>query len=149
MTFEEQGQPNLRAFAVHREDWELSKKIIYQSKIRCVVSTFKPFKLAETAGILSALLQQGISLLMTHLCPIFRTFLARGYTPKAWRQVKVMLVPRPGNANYTKAKVYHPISLSSFMLKTMEKMVYRHIRHTILGLCCTSIPIFIPPWEVH
>jgi hypothetical protein len=40
VTLEGQGQPNLRAFAGHREDWELSKKVIDQSKIRWVISTF-------------------------------------------------------------------------------------------------------------
>jgi Ni,Fe-hydrogenase maturation factor len=37
-------------------------------------------------------------------------------------------------ANYTEAKAYHPISLSYFMLKTMEKLVDRHIRDEIVGL---------------
>jgi hypothetical protein len=52
---EGQGQPNLRAFAGHREDWELSKKVIGQSKIRWVISTFKPLKSAGTDGIVPAL----------------------------------------------------------------------------------------------
>ena len=98
-----------------------------------VISTFKPFKLTGTAGIVPAVLQQRVRLLMPPLCHIFRTFLARGHTPKAWRRVSVMIVPRPRNANYTKAKAYCPISLSSFMLKMMEKLVHRHIRDKILG----------------
>jgi hypothetical protein len=51
---------NLRAFAALREDWELTKKNIDQSKIRWVISTFKPFKSAGTDGIVPAVLQQGI-----------------------------------------------------------------------------------------
>ena len=43
-------------------------------------------------------------------------------------------IPKAGKANYTKAKAYHTISLSSFMLKMMEKLVDRHIRDEILGL---------------
>jgi len=45
-----------------------------------------------------------------------------------------MFIPKPRKANYTKAKAYSPISLSSFMLKMMEKLVGRHIRDEILGL---------------
>jgi hypothetical protein len=45
-----------------------------------------------------------------------------------------MFIPKPGKANYTEAKAYCPISRSSFMLKTMEKLVDRHIRDEILGL---------------
>jgi hypothetical protein len=45
-----------------------------------------------------------------------------------------MFIPQPRKANYTEAKAYCPISLSSFMLKTMEKLVDRHIRDETLGL---------------
>jgi hypothetical protein len=108
VTLEGQRQPNLRAFAAQREDWELSKKVIDLSKIRWAISIFKPFKSAGTDGIVPALLQQGVKHLMTHLCCIFRACLARGYIPKTWRQVKVMFIPKPGKANYIEAKVYRP-----------------------------------------
>jgi hypothetical protein len=78
VTLEGLGQPNLRSFAAHREDWELFKKVIDQSKIRWAISTFKSFKLAGTDGIVPALLQQGVEHLTTHLCHIFRACLARG-----------------------------------------------------------------------
>jgi hypothetical protein len=54
--------------------------------------------------------------------------MAYGCIPTAWRQVKVMCIPKPGKLDYTEATAYHPISLSSFLLKTMEKLVDRHIR---------------------
>jgi hypothetical protein len=53
VTLEGQGQPNLRVSAAHKEDWELSKSINAQPKIRWPISTFKPFK--------SALLQQRVN----------------------------------------------------------------------------------------
>lgn len=59
----------------------------------------------------------------------------RTYIPIAWRQVKVMFIPKPWKANYTKAKAHSPISLSPFTLKMMEKLVDRHIRDGILWLC--------------
>jgi hypothetical protein len=36
--------------------------------------------------------------------------------------------------DYTEAKAYHPISLSSFVLKTMEKLVDRHVRDGVLRI---------------
>jgi hypothetical protein len=45
-----------------------------------------------------------------------------------------MIIPKPGKANYTEAKAYRPISLSSFMPKMMEKLVDRHNRDEIWGL---------------
>jgi hypothetical protein len=83
------------------------------------VVVFKPFKSAGTDEIVPALLQQGVDDLTTHLCRIFRACLARGHVPIAWRQVKVTFILKPGEANYTEGKAYCPISLSSFMLKTI------------------------------
>jgi len=91
MTLEGQGQPNLTAFAVRGKDWEMAGKVINQSKLRLAVSTFKPFKSAGAHGTVSALLQQVVNLLMTHLCHSFRACLARQCIPRAWRKVKVTL----------------------------------------------------------
>jgi glycyl-tRNA synthetase (class II) len=52
----------------------------------------------------------------------------------AWRQVKVTFIPRPGKLDYTEALAYRPISLSSFILKTMEKLVNRQIRDGALRI---------------
>jgi hypothetical protein len=40
----------------------------------------------------------------------------------------VTFIPKPEKLDYTEAKAYRPFSLSSFLLKTMEKLVDRHIR---------------------
>jgi hypothetical protein len=44
----------------------------------------------------------------------------------------MMFIPKPGKLDYTEAKAYRPISLSSFLLKIMEKLVERHIRNDSL-----------------
>jgi hypothetical protein len=38
------------------------------------------------------------------------------------------LIPKPGKLDYTEGKAYRAISLSSFLLKTTEKLVDRHIK---------------------
>jgi len=50
---------------------------------------FKPHKLAGPNETVPALLQQGTEQLVTYVCHICTACQARGYTPKAWRQVKV------------------------------------------------------------
>jgi hypothetical protein len=40
----------------------------------------------------------------------------------------VTFIPKSGKLDYTKARAYLPISQSSFLLKTMEKLVDRHTR---------------------
>jgi hypothetical protein len=89
---------------------------------------FKSFKSTGTDGIVEVLLQQEAEHVLPHLCRIFRVCMAYGFIPTDWRQVKVTFIPKPGKLDYTEAKAYFPISLSSFLLKTIEKLVDRHIR---------------------
>ena len=54
--------------------------------------------------------------------------MARGYIPKIWRESRVTFIPKPGKVDYTTAKAFQPISLSSFLLKGLEKLVDRYLR---------------------
>jgi hypothetical protein len=106
--------------------------MINQSSIRWALSTLKPFKSAGTDRIVSALLQQGAEHIVPHMCRTFRASMAYGFIPTAGRQVKVRFIPKPGKLDYTEAKAYQPMSLSLFLLITMEKLVDRHIRDGVL-----------------
>jgi hypothetical protein len=116
----EQGQQNLGICErmTNRGDWNLARRVINQSKIRWALGTFKPFKSAGTDGIVPVLLQQGADHVVPHRCQIFRACMAYGFIPTAWRQVKVTFIPKPGKLDYTE----------SFLQKTIEKLVGRHIR---------------------
>jgi hypothetical protein len=57
-----------------------------------------------------------------------------GYVPMAWRQVKVVFIPKPGRDTYCRPKDYRPISLISFLLKTMERLVDTFISDETLTL---------------
>ena len=80
-TLEGHKQPSLRPKAAHR-DCLLSTNVINQSKIRWAMSTIKLFQSPGTDGIVPALLQQGVDLLMIHLCHIFTACIAREYVRK-------------------------------------------------------------------
>jgi hypothetical protein len=109
VTLQGQAQPNLKAFAAHREDFKLSKRATDQSKIRQAISTFNLFKSVGTDWIVPALLKHRVDHLPSHICHIFRVCLARGYTLKTWRQVTVMLISKTKSVNYTKDMAHHPI----------------------------------------
>jgi Reverse transcriptase (RNA-dependent DNA polymerase). len=63
----------------------------------------------------------------------FLVCLDLGYIPMARRKARVTFILKPGKPIYTEAKAYHPIYLSSFLLKTLERLVDRHIRDDVLG----------------
>jgi hypothetical protein len=46
----------------------------------------------------------------------------------------VTFIPKPRKLDYTEAEAYRPISLSSFLLKTMENLANRHIRDSALKI---------------
>ena len=60
--------------------------------------------------------------------------LATGYVPAIWRQVKVVFIPKPGRNTYSGSRDYRPISLTSFLLKTMERPVNRYLRDETLAI---------------
>ncbi|XP_046145573.1 uncharacterized protein LOC123988859 [Osmia bicornis bicornis] len=113
-------------------DWVMAEKVINTDRVRWAIGSFKRFKSPGTDGIFPAFLQEGGEDLYRRLGQIFKSCLAMGYVPKAWRYSKVVFIPKPGKHNYGLAKSYRPISLTSFMLKMLERLVDRYIRDEVL-----------------
>jgi hypothetical protein len=51
-----------------------------------------------------------------------------------WRQVNVVFIPKPGRNSYNGPRDYRPISLTSFLLKAMERLVDRCLRDEALAI---------------
>jgi len=96
-----------------------------------VIDSFVPYKSPGMDGIFPALLQEGQEVLIPYLVRIFCACLANGYT---WRQVKLVFIPKPGRNSYCGPRDFTPISLTSFLLKTLERLVDRFQRDEILAL---------------
>jgi len=88
-----------------------------------------PFKSPGEDGIFPALLQKGSTYLLNPIKCIYRASLALGYIPMAWRIARVAFIPKPGKIDYTTAKSFRPISLTSFLLKGLEKLVDRYLQY--------------------
>jgi len=69
---------------------------------------------------------------MPHLVGVFRASLALRYIPSKWREVRVVFIPKPVRMDYTLPKAFRLISLTSFFLKTMERLCERYIRDEVL-----------------
>ncbi|GJQ65326.1 hypothetical protein Trydic_g7442 [Trypoxylus dichotomus] len=75
----------------------------------------------------------GLDLLSPVLCTLLRATLAVGHLPSSWREARVVFILKQGKTSYTEAKSYRPISLTSFLLKTLEKIIDKHLRDSALG----------------
>lgn len=115
-----------------KEDWEAAKRVFTAERMKWAISTFQPFKSPGVDGIFPALLQKGQKEIFPHLLRIARTSLASGYIPSIWRRAKVTFIPKIGKKDGTNPKSFRPISLTSFVLKTIEKAVDNYIRKEIL-----------------
>lgn len=126
-----------RNWEPHREratssiDWEVASEVIDKDKIMWAINTFLPFKAAGMDGVFPALLRWSGDLLANYLVRVFQACLAHRYIPLKWREVKIMFIPKPGRGDYTQPKSFRPISLTSFFLKTLERLGDRKIRNQI------------------
>jgi hypothetical protein len=77
------------------------------------------------------MLQQGFSLLASKPVMLLRASLALGYIPMSWRHIRVVFIPKPGKLMF-QAKSLRPVSLMTVILKTLEKLLDRHIGGGVL-----------------
>lgn len=124
------GRPNLPPPT--DEDWSLVNRIVTVDKLRWAIGKFKPFKSAGDDGIFPALLKESGEILLEPLCEVLRSSLALGQIPTKWERVKVTFIPKPGKPSHCVAKDFRPISLTSFMLKALERLIDLYIREEIL-----------------
>ena len=130
----QQGQPTeeLEPEKEGPKDWGMASRVVNRDRIRWAINSFKRFKSPGVDGIFPALLQEGGEDLIKRLDLIFKSCLALGNIPKTWRTARVVFIPKPGKKDYDSAKSFRPICLTSFLLKTLERLVDRHIREYAL-----------------
>jgi len=66
------------------------------------------------------------------LAKIYRACLTNKYTPKRWREMETIFIPKPGKDKYDIPGSFRPITLSSFMLKCLEKIIKNNWRETFM-----------------
>lgn len=68
------------------------------------------------------------AVLAPYLKTIYDGCLRLNYVPVLWREARVVFIPKAGKRNPLYSKEYRPISLTSFLLKTLEKILDAYIR---------------------
>lgn len=105
-----------------------------------------PFKSPDLDGVFQALLQHSFDLLSRRLKMIYEASLKLGHIPKVWTFVNFVFIPQQGKSDYTSPKSFRPISLASFLLKTLERLADRFVRnatHTWSANLCISVNTLI------
>jgi hypothetical protein len=89
-------------------------------------------KAPGTDGITPEMLANLPTCFIVKLGTLFDAAVSAAHTPLEWRHARVVYIPKAGKLSYSQAKSFRPISLQSFVFKTLEKMAYWHIQGTTL-----------------
>ena len=111
----------------------LANKIVTPDRLEWALESFKPYKSPGPDGIYPVLLKKAGSLMTGPLVRLIRASLILGHVPAAWQGTRIVFIPKAGRNGYLSPKDFRPISLTSFMLKTAERLVDRYIRDQTLA----------------
>lgn len=109
----------------------LANKIFHPERVKWAIRAFKPYKAPGGDGIIPAMIQKGMEIIQEHLVEIFKASFKWSYIPKQWRKTTVVFIPKAGNRPTDQPKSFRPISLASFFLKMMEKVIDQYIRNEL------------------
>ena len=107
--------------------WEDAGSIATPQVLSAAVSSFEPLKAPGADGIKPILLQKG----WKHILPVFHNLcvasLRLGRVPTSWGKARGVLLPKLGRVDLTSHKAYRLITLSTFFLKVVEKVILWHL----------------------
>ena len=113
---------NRRNLAV-QEINEKYKDWIDIQKIKTALEGFEKKKSPGPDGLKPLVFEHFPDAFLRVLETIYKSSIHLGYTPKAWKQTRVIFISKPGKETYDKPKSFRPISLSNYLLKGLERLV--------------------------
>jgi hypothetical protein len=91
--------------------------------VKDAIRSFGPRKAPGPDGFHPMVLQQMPEEVVETLTELYKRSIQEGTVPSTWREMKVIFLPKEGKDDYASPKAYRPITLSSFLLKTMERVI--------------------------
>jgi len=127
---ETEGQPedmtNLAPSDTQSES--CANQIVTEELMDRAANRFDPYKSPGCDGIYPIMIQKALTTpIRERYCQLFRASLKMGHIPQSWRKAKGIFIPKPGKSTYTDTKSYRMITLTSFQLKWLERLVLWHL----------------------
>ena len=101
--------------------------IVTSRKVEAAFKSFKGFKAPGLDELRPVTLKHLDEKTMERISVLYNVSLSLGYIPKVWRGAKVILIPKSGKDDYSDPRAFRPITLSSFILKGLERVVAWHL----------------------
>ncbi len=118
---------------VDNEDLQLAKELVTLEKVISAIKSFGPYKAAGPDGFAPIVLQNLPVAVMHRYVEMFRASFLLKYLPNHWKESNVVFIPKTGRPTYDEAKAFRPITLASFQMKAMEKLILWRIQDKSLS----------------
>jgi hypothetical protein len=105
---------------------------ITKAKLIEAFSLFGPLKSAGPDDIKPIVLQHLPDKLLDNLIILYKVSIALGYSHKRWTDSKVIFIPKIGKESFKTPNSFRPISLCSFILKGLERLILFHLEENHL-----------------
>ena len=102
-------------------------------RFRAAVNVFKKGKRPGPDEFRAELLRALDTRTIKYILKLFNVSISLGHTPKAWREVEVIFLPKAGKTDYNLCGSFRPISLMSVLFKTLERLVLWRMEETSLA----------------
>ena len=122
----QEGSADMTHSNAHKIDMEVIREAhpwITEELVRKSLLQFKPNKAPGPDCLKPLVFRYLPPNAIEILTIIYKGCISLCHTPKAWRETKVIFLPKPGKSTYDIPKSYRPISLSNFLLKALERLV--------------------------
>ena len=108
------------------EDTEMIANLCLFERMEAAINEFQPFKALGPDRLYPVLLQKGWNQLKEYYHVIFQACLRHTYVPLAWKEGTGIFLPQPGKESYFEAKSFGMITLTSFQMKWLERLILYH-----------------------
>ena len=107
--------------------WDGGGALLSGGALNSAVKDLVPGRAPGVDGITPSMMQEGWAV----LSPVFHQLclgcLELGTIPSGWRETKLVFIPKTGRVDLDNPKAYRPISLTSFQLKTLERVILNYL----------------------
>ena len=108
------------------------KQHVTERTVVRALDSFGPRKAPGPDGFHPIVLQNLSEKVIKYVTNLYRCCIRTGITPKVWRTMNIIFIPKPGKSDYGMPKSYRPITLSNFFLKTLERLVQWYVRDVVM-----------------
>ena len=115
-----------------KKEWDGIEDFITESVVKAAINSFRPFKSPGPDGIYPIMLTEALPSIMEFTKNLFKESLRTGIIPSEWKKTKVVFIEKPNKDDYTDPGNLRPISLSSFFLKSLVKIILWYMQKNTL-----------------